>query len=172
VSTAIKYLEKLEELQTCSHCRHPIYRLRRRGTVAVHSQAHFDRLDADFETEDSRETCSPVGHFTQEESAARPARRITLSVDTRDCIGCDVCVAHCSKGVLKMIDGKAMVDLRNLNACDTDGRCVEVCPTNVIGLLVETLDPAAELTPAEASTLEAADPACHCAHHDPNADAA
>jgi glucoamylase len=172
VSTAIKYLEKLEELQTCSHCHHPIYRLRRRGTVEVHSQAHFDRLDADFETEESRETCSPVGQFTKESAPGVPARRIKLSVDTRDCIGCDVCVAHCQKSVLRMVDGKALVDLRHLNDCDLDGKCVEVCPTNVISLIVETLDPAAELTPAEASTLDATDPVCHCAHHDPGAGAA
>ena len=35
--------------------------------------------------------------------------KVTLSIDTRDCIGCDVCVAHCDKGVLRMVDGKALV---------------------------------------------------------------
>ena len=154
VSTAIKYLERLEELQLCTHCHHPIYRLRRRGTVEVLSQAHFDRNDAEFETEESRDTASPVGHFIKEESAGKPPRRVTLSVDTRDCIGCDVCVAHCNQGVLRMVDGKAMVDLRHLNDCDLDGHCVNVCPTNVVSLLVETLEPAAELTAAEASSLD------------------
>src|SRR5689334_3880643 len=43
VSTAIKYLEKLEELQVCDACHHPFFRLRRRGTVSVKSQAVFDR---------------------------------------------------------------------------------------------------------------------------------
>src|SRR6185503_6061505 len=55
VSTAIKYLEKLEQLQSCSSCHQPIYRLRRRGTVEVKSQAHFDRLDATFELQEGRE---------------------------------------------------------------------------------------------------------------------
>ena len=54
---------------------------------------------------------------------------VTVAIDVRDCIGCDVCVAHCDKGVLRMVDGKALVDLRNLNKCDLDGECVEVCPT-------------------------------------------
>jgi oligosaccharide amylase len=167
VSTAIKYLEKLEELQLCSHCQHPIYRLRRRGLVEVHSQAHFDQNNANFETEESRDTAAPVGHFIREESGGQP-RRVTLSVDTRDCIGCDVCVSHCSKGVLRMVDGKAMVDLRHLNDCDLDGHCVEVCPTNVVSLLVERLEPAAELTSAEASLFDAGNVE-PLAHHDPPA---
>jgi ferredoxin len=66
--------------------------------------------------------------------------RATLSIDTRDCIGCDVCVAHCERGVLRMIDGKALVDLRNLNQCDLDGECVDVCPTRVVRLLVEPME--------------------------------
>ncbi|HZK80886.1 MAG TPA: glycoside hydrolase family 15 protein, partial [Humisphaera sp.] len=142
VSTAIKYLEKLEDLQLCSHCQHPIYRLRRRGLVEVHSQGHFDRLDADFKTDESRETASPVGEFTRIDPIDAKPRRITLKIDTRDCIGCDVCVAHCGQGVLRMVDGKAMVDLRHLNSCDLDGKCVDVCPTNVVSLSVVELTPA------------------------------
>src|SRR6185312_14279369 len=154
VSTAIKYLEKLEALQTCSHCQQPFYRLRRRGMVEVRSQAHFNRLDADFEQDDARETSSPVGHFVREESANQAALHATLAIDTRDCIGCEVCVARCNKGVLRMIDGKALIDLRQLNQCDMDGECVEVCPTNVVTLNIQTIDPPAELTPAEARSLD------------------
>jgi ferredoxin len=57
-----------------------------------------------------------------------------------------VCVAHCDKGVLKMVDGKALIDLTQLNKCDLDGECVEVCPTDVVSLVVtgsaETAPPA------------------------------
>jgi glucoamylase len=60
--------------------------------------------------------------------------------DVRDCIGCEVCVAHCDRGVLRMLDGKAIVDLRQLNQCDLDGECVKVCPTNVLSLKVLPLD--------------------------------
>ena len=35
-----------------------------------------------------------------------------------------------------MVDGKALVDLRNLNKCDLDGECVEVCPTDVVSITV------------------------------------
>ena len=70
----------------------------------------------------------------------RLTRRVTLAIDTRDCIGCDVCVAHCDQGVLRMVDGKALVDLRNLNQCDLDGECVEVCPTNVVTLTVSAAE--------------------------------
>jgi ferredoxin len=66
--------------------------------------------------------------------------KATLAIDVRDCIGCDVCVAHCDKGVLKMVDGKALIDLRHLNKCDLDGECVEVCPTDVVSLLVQPVE--------------------------------
>jgi ferredoxin len=155
VSTAIKYLEKLEELQLCGACHQPVFRMRRRGTVAVRSQASFDRLDAEFEPDEARETASPVGVFVREEegSASGRALRVTLAIDVRDCIGCEVCVANCDRGVLRMVEGKALVDLRHLNDCDLDGECVKVCPTNVVSLKVLPLDPLTELSPDEAKEL-------------------
>ena len=154
VSTAIKYLEKLEQLQLCHTCNQPVYRLRRRGKVEMISQSYFGRLDAGFNTDDAGET-SPVGNFIKDDPAGGPSTRVSLAIDTRDCIGCDVCVAHCTKGVLRMVEGKANVDLRNLNDCDMDGECVDVCPTNVISLEVAPVDAPVELTPAEASKLDA-----------------
>ena len=153
VSTAIKYLEKLEQLQLCHTCNQPVYRLRRRGKVEMISQSYFGRLDAGFNTDDAGET-SPVGNFIKDDPAGGPSTRVSLAIDTRDCIGCDVCVAHCTKGVLRMVEGKANVDLRNLNDCDMDGECVDVCPTNVISLEVAPVDAPVELTPAEASKLD------------------
>jgi GH15 family glucan-1,4-alpha-glucosidase/ferredoxin len=137
VSTAIKYLEKLEQLQTCGSCHQPIYRMRRTGMVEVKSQATFDRLDSAFETDDAREMASSSGVFTRPDPRSKEPLKVTLAIDTRDCIGCDVCVAHCGQGVLRMVDGKAQVDLRFLNKCDMDGECVEVCPTNVVSLFIE-----------------------------------
>jgi GH15 family glucan-1,4-alpha-glucosidase/ferredoxin len=136
VSTVIKYLEKLEQLQVCATCNQPIFRLRRPGAVEVKAHAHFDRHEAGFEQNISRETASAVGKFVKEDPRTRKEMRATLAIDTRDCIGCDVCVAHCERGVLMMVDGKALIDLRNLNKCDLDGECVEVCPTDVITLLL------------------------------------
>jgi oligosaccharide amylase len=155
VSTTIKYLEKLEELQLCASCHQPVYRMRRRGTVEVRSQASFDRLDAEFEHDEDREKFSPVGLMSREADAATgaPACKATLAIDLRDCIGCDVCVAHCDKGVLRMVDGKALVDLRRLDDCDLDGTCVKVCPTNVVSLKVVQVEDPVELTPAERAGL-------------------
>ena len=152
VSTSIKYLEKLEELQLCNTCTQPLFKMRRRGSVEVKSQATFSRLDANFDSDIARETASPVGHFiAQGETGNR--YRATLSIDTRDCIGCDVCVAHCDKGVLRMVDGKALVDLRHLNSCDLDGECVSVCPTSVVSLEVLALDEPV-LNPAATGPVE------------------
>ena len=36
-----------------------------------------------------------------------------------------------------MVDGKALIDLRQLNKCDLDGECVEVCPTDVVTLIIQ-----------------------------------
>jgi ferredoxin len=151
VSTAVKYLEKLEALQVCDACHHPRFRLRRRGTVEVKSQAVFDRLDAGFDPGDARETASPVAQFVTRSHKGEPVRA-TLSIDTRDCIGCDVCVARCAPGVLRMVGGKAMVDLRRLGRCDLDGECVDVCPTRVIRIRTEPAGrgEVPEPTPAEA----------------------
>jgi ferredoxin len=140
VSTAIKYLEKLEHLQTCESCNQPIFHLRRTGPVEVKSQATFDRLEAEFEAAGSREMASAIGKFTKEDPRSKQQVKATLAIDVRDCIGCDVCVAHCDKGVLKMVDGKALIDLRHLNKCDLDGECVEVCPTDVVSLLVQPVE--------------------------------
>ena len=140
VSTSIKYLEKLEQLQLCDGCNQPVFRLRRPGPVEVKSQATFDRLEAEFEMAGGRDTASAIGKFTQVDPKTGGRVKATLAIDIRDCIGCDVCVAHCDKGVLKMVDGKALIDLRNLNKCDLNGECVEVCPTDVVTLLTTPVE--------------------------------
>lgn len=140
VSTAIKYLEKLEQLQRCDSCNQSVFRLRRRGTVEVKSQAVFDRYEAGFEPITGRETTANIGTFNAIDEETQKPRRVTLAIDTRDCIGCEICINHCQKGVLKSVDGKAMIDLRKLSACDMDGECVEVCPTDVVTLRTEVVE--------------------------------
>lgn len=142
VSTVIKYLEKLEQLQGCDHCHQPIFRMRRPGPVEVKSHVTFDRLEAGFDQSVSRETCADHGQFVKTDPLTHDRKRVSLSIDVRDCIGCDVCVAHCEKGVLKMVDGKALIDLRQLNQCDMDGECVAVCPTSVLSLEVMPVEEA------------------------------
>jgi len=135
VSTVIKYLEKLEELQLCPSCEHPMYRFRRRGTVEVKSQGSFSRLDAEVEPDEDMALLTSVGEFNG--TGVSGPVRVRLSITAGDCIGCDVCVAHCDKGVLRMPDSKAMIDLRHLGNCDAGGQCVEVCPTHAVSLVVE-----------------------------------
>jgi ferredoxin len=36
-----------------------------------------------------------------------------------------------------MVEGKALVDTRQLSKCDLKGECVEVCPTNVVSITVQ-----------------------------------
>ena len=128
-------------------CHQPVFRLRRRGPVEVKSQAQFDRLDADFEhRRGARDGQRRSASSRRQDPRRRQTRcKATLAIDTRDCIGCDVCVAHCDKGVLQMVDGKALIDLRHLNQCDLDGTCVEVCPTDVVSLLIQPTESAAPL---------------------------
>ena len=64
VSTAIKYLEKLEQLQRCDTCKQPMFRLLRRGPVEVKSQATFDRVEAGFDAQNDREMAASVAKFT------------------------------------------------------------------------------------------------------------
>ena len=139
VSTVIKYLEKLESLQLCQLCNQPIYKLRRRGAVEVKAQATFDQIHADFGIEAGRESLAPVGRLIRQDADGKGAFRATLAIDIRDCIGCEICVAHCERDVLKMVDGKALVDTANINHCDLKGECVEVCPTNVVSINIQAI---------------------------------
>jgi oligosaccharide amylase len=138
ISTVIKYLEKLEELQTCQLCNQPLYRLRRRDSSEP-ATAALHHLEADFGLTTARENVAPLGRFIRHDPAGRGAFKATLAIDIRDCIGCEICVAHCEQEVLKMVDGKALVDNHRLPNCDLQGQCVEVCPTNVISITVQPL---------------------------------
>ena len=100
------------------------------------SHANFGKFEADFHHAPNRETASAVGKFVREDPRSKQLLKATLAIDLRDCIGCEICIAHCDKGVLKPVDGKALIDLRMLNKCDMDGECVEVCPTDVVTLKI------------------------------------
>jgi len=143
VSTALKYLEKLEQLQRCDSCNQPLYRMRRRGPADLHLHAYFDQQEAAFPLEEEREIFAPTGSFNQPHPKTSLPVMATLAIDVRDCIGCEICVAHCQKEVLAMVDGKALIDLRKINECDLDGQCVEVCPTKVVSLGIKPAEAAA-----------------------------
>jgi GH15 family glucan-1,4-alpha-glucosidase/ferredoxin len=119
VSTAIAYLEKLESLSPCNTCKQPVFQVR--GVVA-----------GSWETDS--ENAPPIETLvaSAEIPAGSSGTAGRLRIDTRDCIGCGVCVTACSKHVLVSHKGKALIDARQVNHCDGDGVCVEACPTGVI----------------------------------------
>ncbi len=136
VSTVIKYLERLEQAQRCASCNQPVFRLRRTGGIDRRKPASFEGLDPVFSASEPPQRVAPLARFDRDGDRGEPPVRATLTIDVRDCIGCEVCVAHCHREVLRMVDGKALINLERIGECDLDGECVEVCPTKVVGLTV------------------------------------
>lgn len=121
VSTAIAYLEKLESLSPCGTCQQPVFHVR--GVVGGSWEA-------------AAETAPPIETLVAAAAVGGNAGG-RLRIDTRDCIGCGVCVAACANNVLVSHKGKALIDVRQVNHCDLDGACVDVCPTKVVRLVRE-----------------------------------
>ncbi len=53
-----------------------------------------------------------------------------VSVDSELCMGCGVCVEHCPRGVLKLVNGKAKPV--NAHLCAGCEACVTFCPANAV----------------------------------------
>ena len=123
----------------------------RAGRWRCKSQAVFDRLDAEFDSDEARETAAPSASSSRPTPRlATPARCGRRSRSTRATASAATSASPtATKGVLRMVDGKAMVDLRHLNQCDLDGECVRICPTRVISLHTEPYDPPAQEPLAE-----------------------
>lgn len=130
VGTVIRYLEKLESLGHCPTCHQPVFRMR---SLTPGEEGH-ERPGQESSDSENREMLSPAGHFAREEGTE--IRQVRLSIDVADCIGCDMCVAHCQRGVLRMVEGKALIDGMKLSDCDLDGQCVDICPTQVVILTI------------------------------------
>jgi ferredoxin len=101
--------------------------------VEVASSASFDQYEAMFDPAHARETAATQGRFNATDADGQ-AVQATLSINTLDCIGCGMCIAKCRQGVLRQVDGKAMIDLGKLNDCDLNAECVRTCPTQVVKL--------------------------------------
>ncbi len=138
VSTCVKYLEKLQALYTDSTGR-PIFQVRRAGPVEVGSSIVFDRTSADFDPVRDRETAADSAKFVLDSPQGEPVQA-NLSIETAECIGCGMCISKCSNKVLLQVDGKAMIDLTQLNRCDLNGECVRTCPTKAVKLDVLAVD--------------------------------
>ncbi len=144
VNIVVKYLEKLETFHPCAECGQPTFHLRRhKSPVHIKTHAVIDEYDAspvDMPEVNADDTLVPVTRFTKE-TAGGP-RTITLSIDTRECTGCGICVTNCPVNIFTQVDGKALLDLSKTNACTVCNQCEELCPTNVIQVLDMAADPA------------------------------
>lgn len=120
VSTAVAYLQRLEKLSSCTTCRQPLFHVRAATGAA--------------EPAETTPAAPPLETLVASARVGGADASGTLRIDTRDCIGCGVCVTACSREVLFSHKGKAHIDLRHVGRCDADGACVEACPTGVVRL--------------------------------------
>jgi formate hydrogenlyase subunit 6/NADH:ubiquinone oxidoreductase subunit I len=60
-------------------------------------------------------------------------------IDAAKCIGCELCVKLCPNQTLAMLDNLAIV--AKPEACDYNGVCQEICPTDAITLTYEIIFP-------------------------------
>jgi len=130
VMTLIKYLQRLEDLHRCPTCGRGIFRMDRHGRHQIRSyswiQAH-EVSEVDEQTPD----LVTVGTFGAD------GQRATLSVSTRDCVGCGVCIARCRPKIFEMCNDKSFISLRRLADCTLCRECEASCPVRVIRLTVE-----------------------------------
>ena len=130
VLSLMEYLQKLEDLHRCPTCGRSVFRMDRGGRHQIRShswlQAH-QVSEADEQTPD----LVTVGTFNDN------GRRITLSVNTRDCVGCGVCLARCQPKIFEMCNDKSFISVRRLAACTLCRECQVYCPIGVIQVNVE-----------------------------------
>ncbi len=76
----------------------------------------------------NKETTEKQVHKT-ETKVENPKDKIIYSVNTKDCIGCKICVKKCPVGAIEMKKGKAVIDQEKCIDC---GICEQACPVKVI----------------------------------------
>jgi len=141
VLTLLKYLQKLEDLHRCPTCGRSIFRIDRFGRHQVRSHS-WQQAHEVSETDEQTPDLVAVGSFQSD------GRQITLSVSTRDCVGCGVCLARCEAGVFQMCNDKSYVSTGRLGSCVLCRECVTYCPVGAIHI---------EATPADVAVSTGAD---------------
>jgi oligosaccharide amylase len=147
VLTLMEYLRKLEDLHTCPTCGRSVFRMDRGGRHQIRSHSWLEAHEVSEVDEQTPDLVS-IGRFTDD------GRQVTLSVNTRDCIGCGMCLARCQPRIFEMCNDKSLIRVQRLAACTLCRECEVCCPVRVIRLDVDGADAAgqdgAEASPAAA----------------------
>ena len=140
ILTLMEYLQKLEDLHRCPTCGRSIFRMDRGGRHQIRSHSWVEAHEVSEVDEQTPDLVS-VGTFSED------GRRVTLSVNTRDCVGCGVCLARCQPKIFELCNDKSFISVRRLAACVLCRECETYCPIHVVHLNVEPTDQAAVKTP-------------------------
>ena len=144
VLTLMKYLQKLEDLHRCPTCGRSVFRMDRGGRYQIRSHSWLQAHQVSEEDEQTADLVT-VGTFTDD------SRRITLSVNTRECVGCGVCLARCQPKIFEMCNDKSYISVRRLAACVLCRECETYCPIGIVHLTVEPGEKTASAAPGPAA---------------------
>ena len=141
VATVVKYLQKLEDLHRCPTCGRSVFRMDRFGRHQVRSHSWLRAHEVS-------EADEPTPELTQAVRFREDGRRVTLSVNPRECVGCGICMSRCPAGIFQMCNDKSLIHPERLAQCTLCRECVTYCPLGAIRLKVEPVEtPAAPTTP-------------------------
>ncbi|MBE3070762.1 MAG: glycoside hydrolase family 15 protein, partial [Planctomycetes bacterium] len=143
VLTLMKYLQKLEDLHRCPTCGRSIFRMDRSGRHQIRSHS-WHQAHQVSEVDEHTPDLVTVGTFNDD------GRRVTLSIDTRECVGCGVCLARCQPKIFEMCNDKSFLSVRRLASCVLCRECETYCPISAIRLVTETHPDVPDASPAEA----------------------
>jgi len=125
VLTLMEYLQKLESLYTCPTCGRSIFRMDRGGRHQIRGQGWCEGHEVS-EADEVSPDLAPVGRFTRDDHP------VAISINTRDCIGCGMCLARCEPKIFEMCNDKSFLNLQRLPACTLCRECETSCPVCVI----------------------------------------
>jgi len=133
VMTLVKYLQKLEDLHRCPTCGRSMFQMGRRGRHQIRNHSWLQAHEVSEMDEESPDL-EVVGTF------ARDGQKVTISVDSRDCVGCGVCLARCRANVFEMCNDKSYISLERLAHCTLCRDCETYCPLRAIHLTIEPVE--------------------------------